>query len=237
MTNTVEEVLSEVAERWKSSGPLTDMLRIIDDVWRSNLDRQEPALGDDAMSLGTLCWRNVMNRTVNHFAGREDGIVARGGQTLEVTFAGRILHVSKVPTQSRSWDPQTMDWDASEVRTDGARANSAVYLHRGGTLFEDVDDVLPARVVGDPRRLTHLHLVWQGLGDAQTRAFLGFPAAGPLPFSAVSLVHDGVQSDLSVAATSIDVAATQPTHDSLAEPALPLRRRAQQESTGSASGS
>ncbi len=227
MVQSVEVTLAEVVDRWRTSGPLTDMLEIIDDVWRTNLDRHEPSeLGDDATSLGVQCSRNIMNRCVQRFSDRTDDFIVRGGATLEIVFGGHVMHVSKVQTQSRAWHPNSIDWTASEVRLDGARENAAAYTSTAGTLFDGVTDVSLPGPVGDPANLTHLHLAWQGLSDGETRVFVGFPTTGSMPWSAVTLVHDSALKRTEVPAIR-NTAPSTPSHDALTEPTLRLRRRVQ----------
>jgi hypothetical protein len=237
MIQSVEVMLGEVVDRWCTSGPLTGMIEIIDEVWRTNLDRHEPSeLGDDATSLGVQCSRNIMNRCVQHFGDRTDDFIVRGGVTLEVAFGGHLMHVSKVQTQSRAWHPNSIDWTASGVRLDGARENAAAYTATAGTLFDGVTDVSLPGPVGDPANLTHLHLAWQGLADGETRVFVGFPTTGAVPWSAVTLVHDSALKRTELPAIS-NASPSMPSHDALAEPALRLRRRVQPGEADAAGGS
>lgn len=236
MTESVDELLSGVVERWRAEGPLTQIIGVIEDVWRKNLDRQEPHLGDDAMSLGILCSRNIMNRCVEQLRDGTPHSVVRGGLTLEVVFDGRVMHLSKVGSQQMSWHPHLMVWDSSEVRIDGARGNAAVYTPIKGTLVEDTPDQTLFGAIGDPADMRNLHLAWQGFPDGAVRAFVGFPTTGPAPWSAVTLVHDGRPAPLGVPVAEAEVAAPS-WHDALAEPEVPIRRRAADRQAESAHGS
>ena len=135
-----------------------------------------------------------------------------------------------------SWDPQSIDWDDSEVRTNGARSNALAYTHHENTLFDEEFGIFHPGGGGDPQNLTHLHLAWQGLSDAQTRAFVGFPSTGPIPWSSVRLVHDGRPGYADLSVPTDNGTPIQPTHDSLTEPTLPMRRRAQSDETGTVDG-
>lgn len=225
MVMSADAVLAEVVADWRSSGPLPEIIEVIETVWRTNLDRFEPgALGDDAMSLGIQCSRNIMNLCVNRFRTRSNEIIVRGGVTLEASYHGRTMHFSKVGPQTRSWEPYSIDWDSSDVRMDGARMNAAAYTPIEGTLFDGTTGITLPGPMGNPAELRHLHLAWQGLTDTHTRVFMGFPTTGPVPWSAVMLVHDGGAHGGGVP-ISPNETPTMRGHDTLAEPALSLRRR------------
>lgn len=221
---SADEVLAEVVADWRDHGPLAEIIGVIEGVWRRNLDRFEPTIGDDAMSLGVQCSRNVMNLSVERFRTRSSEVIVRGGLTLEAVYHGRTMHFSKISSQARSWEPYSIDWESSDVRTTCAQMNAAVYTPTEGTLFDGVAGVSLPGPAGDPADLHHLHLAWQGLPDAQTRVFVGFPTAGPVPWSAVTLVHDG-GGHLGGVPIVPDEAPPSAGHDALAEPKLSLRRR------------
>lgn len=224
MTRSAEQLLDEVLDRWLTSGPLQDILDVIADVWRQNLDRQEPDLGDDAMSLGILCSRNVMNRCVAALRDQSPHFRVRGGLTLEVVYAGRVMHLSKVSSQQASWDPSFIDWESSEVRINGARENAAAYSSVRGTLFEGANEEATFGRSGDPSAMRHLHLAWQGLADEAVRAYVGFPTSGPTPWAAVSLVRDSRPNGGGTRNADTD-APVAPWHDALLEPDLPMRAK------------
>jgi hypothetical protein len=234
-----EDVLGEVLTEWRQ-GPLGELERLVAEVWRTNVDRRyEPELlGDDLMSLGVQSARNIMNRAVRELAGCP-GVDARGGQTLEVRYAGRVLHVGKATSSSASdWDVWSVDWASSEIRDDAAWANSAAYQPDSGTLFEGRSDLLPLPGQGrDAARLRHLHLAWQGFLDGgHCRAWLGFPAARERPWHAVLPIFD-TRADAPRA--GLDGAAPParrpaPSFDELEEAAVPIavRRRRPSAPTG-----
>jgi hypothetical protein len=178
----VGEFLREVVDDWWRRGPLAVIHALVGEVWRANVARYEPEVrGDDAQSLGVQSARNIVNLAARGCAGLP-GVAVRGGSTLEVAFAGRVLHVGKATAeQSRSWDVWSIDWLGSDVRDRAAELNTAAYLPFGGTLL---DGLLPD--VGAPAALSHLHLTWQGfVDDASARSWVGFPRAGSRPWFAV----------------------------------------------------
>lgn len=178
----VGEFLEQVVSDWWQHGPLAALHELVGDVWRANVARHEPeARGDDAQSLGVQSARNIQNLAVRR-CSTMPGVSVRGGATLEVAFAGRVLHVGKATAeQSRSWSVWSVDWLSSDVRDRAAELNTEAYLPFGGTLL---DGLLPD--VGSPAALSHLHLAWQGfVDDASTRVWVGFPRAGSQPWFAV----------------------------------------------------
>ena len=172
-------LLHEVVTDWAGAGILRPVRKVISEVWPRNLDRYEPDLGDDAMTLGVQSGRNVRNLAVRML--QEAGLDARiEDQSLRVKHAGRVLHINKVSSMSPSWHVDSQRWDDSEVRQFGAQANSQAYFPTQGALF-------PVRA-RDPQALQHLHLTWQGLEGGDTRAWIGFPRIGDTPWFAITPV-------------------------------------------------
>jgi len=216
-----ELVLARVVRDW--FGVLDVLQELAGRVWRTNLDRYEPSrLGDDATSLGITSSRNLCNLAVREF---EDvpGVVARDRNTLEVCYGGRMLHTSKAPSSSPTWDVQSISWITSEVRSDGAAANTAAYVSRAGTLFEDAT-VSAAQGVG-PDGLRHLHLVWQGLEDGTTRSWVGFPCAGVQPWFVVRLLEERAGAAATVGVDRGGSPGPGPDFDALGEPLVAVTRR------------
>lgn len=188
------DLLVRVADEWTTGGVLGVLCALVGRVWRADLDRYEPELmGDDAMSLGLQASRNLCNLAVRELQD-VPGVVAVDRRTLEITYAGRVLHTGKAPSDAPDWDVNTVDWAESEVRDRAAAANTAAYQSLVGTLFEDWDS-LPGQN-GDPAALLHLHLTWQGLADGRTRTWLGFPQLGLSPWYAVLRIDADGQSGL-----------------------------------------
>jgi hypothetical protein len=217
-------LLDELVTEWTDAGVLGPLRTLVGTVWSRNLDRHEPALGDDAQSLGIQSSRNICNLAVRQLGGL-DGVRARDAKTLEVTHARRVLHISKVGSRSRTWDVATIDWAQSEVRTTSAQANSEAYMPVGGTLLELLGP-LPGQPA-DPAALLHLHLAWQGFEDGGTRTWLGFPRMGQPAWFAVVLLDDSPGSG----GRRTDDAGPVPTpdFDSLHEAAVELAPRDDQD--------
>jgi hypothetical protein len=222
------ELLEQVTDDWAATGVLGALRELVGQVWRTDLNRYEPELGDDAMSLGMQASRNLCNLTARRLQG-VPGVRARNGRTLEVSYRGRVLHVGKAPSDSLTWDVDQVDWADSEVREHAATANSAAYQSASGTLFEDWD-ALPGQNL-DPSALRHLHLTWQGLADGSTRTWLGFPQLGTPPWYAVLLLDDARVGDATIDVTAVTeddgapITLNLPDFDALGEPDVPVTRR------------
>jgi hypothetical protein len=214
-------LLDDMVVEWTDGGVLGPLRTLVSTVWWRNLDRHEPALGDDAQSLGVQSSRNICNLAVSELKNR-DGVHARDANTLEVTYAGRVLHISKVGSRSRAWDVGGIDWAQSEVRTTSAQANSEAYVPVEGTLFEPLGP-LPGQPA-DPTALRHLHLAWQGFDDGGTRIWLGFPRLGEPAWFAVVLLDDNPGGS---GGNRPDATGPMPTSDfdTLREPIVELARR------------
>jgi hypothetical protein len=222
------KLLETVTDEWAATGVLGVLCDLVDQVWRTDLNRYEPDLGDDAMSLGMQASRNLCNLSAHRLQGVR-GVAASNGKTLEVSYRNRVLHVGKAPSDSPSWNVALVDWADSDVRERAAAANTAAYQSSSGTLFEGWA-ALPGQNL-DPAALRHLHLTWQGLADGSTRTWLGFPQLGSRPWYAV-LQLDAAR----LGAVTLDVTAPAPAdskpitlnlpdYDDLAEPDVPLIRR------------
>jgi len=218
-----QTLLNETVAEWTGGDVLDVICGLVRTVWRTNVNRHEPArLGDDAVSLGVQSSRNVCNLAVRQLAD-VPGVRARDAKTLEVTYRGRVLHTGKIGSRSRSWDVSSVDWSLSDVRETCAKANTNAYLPVEGTLFEGVGP-LPGQPV-DPKELRHLLLMWQGFDDGSTRTWLGFPRLGDVPWFAVMLVDGGSDGRGGVAADGETPVPPASDFDTLAEPALDVVRR------------
>ncbi len=199
-----QEFLEQVTDEWAAVGVLRVLCDLVDQIWRDDLARHRPDLGDDAMSLGMQASRNLCNLAVRRLQ-RLPGVRARDRKTLEVTYAGRVLHVGKAPSDSPTWEVNQVDWADSDVREQAAAANTGVYQSSSGTLFENWDDPFPEQNL-DPSALRHLHLTWQGLADGSTRSWLGFPRLGSHPWFAVLLLDDTRIGDITIDLRELDEA-------------------------------
>jgi hypothetical protein len=203
-----QKLLEQVTDEWAATGVLRVLCELVDQVWRTDLQRYDPDLGDDAMSLGMQASRNLCNLTVRRLQG-VPGVLARDRKTLEINYAGRVLHVGKAPSDSPTWEVDQVDWADSDVREHAAAANTAAYQSASGTLFDDWD-ALPGQNA-DPSALQHLHLTWQGLADGSTRTWLGFPQLGPRPWFAVLLLDDTRLGDVTIDLTTAETVHRKPT--------------------------
>ena len=217
-------LLDELITEWTDGGVLEPLRTLVSTVWSRNLDRHEPALGDDAQSLGIQSSRNICNLAVGRLGGL-DGVRARDAKTLEVTYDRRVLHIGKVGSRSRAWYIAGIDWAQSEVRTTSAQANSEAYMPVEGTLLEPLGP-LPGQPA-DPAALLHLHLAWQGFDDGGTRTWLGFPREGEPAWFAVVLLDDNPGSRSSQPRDTGPVPTSD--FDSLREPTVELTRRDDQD--------
>jgi hypothetical protein len=218
------ELLLDVAADWETNGPLAVLREITGRVWRTDVIRHEPDLGDDAVTLGINASRNICNLAVKELAGMP-GVEARDLRTLEIRYGGRTLHVGKAPSDARSWDIGDVDWSTSEVRDVAARANTAAYQPVEGTLFELLGPVTGQGV--DAGRLLNLHYTWLGHEDGTTREWLGFPRLEPPCWFAVTeLTAERDGSGRGSAAPGPAAAPGTPSFDQLGEPVVPLTRRA-----------
>ena len=211
-------VLDEVIEEWTAGGVLGELRALVGTVWRTNLDRLEPRLGDDAVTVGIQSSRNLCNLAVRRLRPLDE-VHARDVKTLEVGYRGRVLHTSKIEAGVGA-----VDWsDTSDIRHRAAERNTLAYLPVVGTLDEAFGP-LPGQS-GDPAALQYLHLAWQGLPDGRTRAWLGFPRLGEEPWFALAPIEedDGGSGGARIART--DPTGPAPDFDRLGEPELDLVRR------------
>lgn len=220
--SAVEGRLHEVVGEWRAKGPLEELLELISDVWKTNRNRQDPDLGDDAQLLGLQCHRNILNRAKYVICQVEDA-EAGGAQTLEVRFGGLVLHTGKVGPRDPGWMPSLISWDGSPVRQRAARANSGVFASTVGTIFEGSTEEDP-NFGGTPANLQYLHLAWQGL-DEGTRAFIGFPGDGPTPWLAVMELDTGRPGTGGLPLPGDGPSTGSPNHDAMALPELSMKRR------------
>ena len=215
--DAAHELLLAVMEEWNQAGILPTLRAVTSEVWPRNLDRHEPDLGDDAMTLGVQSSRNVRNLAARRL--EDAGIDARvEEQSLRIKHAGRVLHINKTTATSPSWDPDSQRWDDSEVRLLGAQANSQAYYPSGGTLFP-----LPAK---SPDALKHLHMTWQGLEGGPTRAWVGFPRLGYILWFAVAPLAEADPVHRTLRPTAA-LPASSPNFDAMdtPEPAVTLKLR------------
>jgi len=220
----VRSHLEEVVRQGRADGPLGELCVLIDTVWRVNRERQDPKLGDDAQLLGLQCHRNILN-LAKPLVGEIDEVEVDGAQTLEIRFAGKTLHTSKVTSRDPAWSPHLITWDDSDVRLRAARANTQVYAPSEGTLFASLLDGAYSPLSAKPATLPFLHLAWQGLEEGGTRVFVGFPQINTSPWLAVMEIANGRPGTGGMPMPTDLSPTPSPDHDTLAEPEVALKRR------------
>lgn len=152
---------------------LGDLCQVVARVRRANADRQEPALGDDAVSLATQNWRNIVNQLVRHFEGREGVKPTRPKNSFQLVTRGYTVSVYGLPTS----DPQAISWRYSGLKQELAMANSAM---AGDGEYENItfDDVLFEDGLSGDAGLKAHHVVvvhWADQDGHTVRIWAGLP--------------------------------------------------------------
>lgn len=215
------EQLAEAEQILQTSGVLPQLLRIINETWQDNLDRHDPAKGDDARTLGFNTAANVSNRLLKDETVRElEGVTVSAVQGwARLHHAGYELKAYKLPGLSATVSPHAATWDDSNAKQQGARDNtSAVQL-----ALIPLDEVDSARPEAQLRLLHLVHTADEESG--QVVAYLGFPRLdddGSGPWYAVTPVT-GSPRTATAAPAAADQAETRFTDRPLPEPAIRLR--------------
>lgn len=189
-----EALLSEVIDRWNTSGILPVLEEVIRKVWLDNTDRHDPAAGDDALTLGVQSARNIVNVTIRQFTDHPRVEADQPNNSLRVRHGGRTLRVYKLPGNSIDVDPHSASWDASDTKLSGPHANSI------GTpqSFLDYPEGADAFANTVPSGPEYLHLVWAGDPDTgQVAIHVGFPRDdedGGSPWFAVEEIYRDKQA-------------------------------------------
>lgn len=205
------------------------MTDIISDVYVKNAERHDPALGDDAMTFGLTVSRNISNRAVQGIRPLPDVNARLVDTALEVLCDGYVLRHYKLPGASRMVSVDSISWDDSEAKLDGAIENSSACQLR---LDRDLDDGPSAfRNVTPPMR----HLRMAHAGDLETGEcviYLGIPQDnrdGGRPWYDVITIHGDLErpdEGLGGAGAPYDPMDPKgPTYDELPVPAVELGRR------------
>lgn len=231
--------LEEVIRHARAEGPLDDLCALIEKVHETNRKRHEPKLGDDALSFGIQCHRNIL-RLAPARIGNMQEVEVSGFQTLEISFAGKVWHLSKVASRKATWSPHQIRWDSSEVRLRAARANTGLYWPSEETLFASLPPNDRSLYSTKPQALHYLHLAWQGLDEDGIRIFAGFPRVGSSPWLAVVELTIGRGGTGGLPLPSDVSPTSSPDHDAMAEPTVAVKRRrpaGQEEAPHSGAGS
>jgi hypothetical protein len=114
--------LDHALQELSGGAVLGQLCQIVTQVRRANADRQEVALGDDAVSLATLNWRNIVNQLERHFDGRATVKAVRPRNSFQLLARGYTVNVYGVPVS----DPNSIVWKYSGIKQELAAANSAM---------------------------------------------------------------------------------------------------------------
>ncbi|MGH3972042.1 MAG: hypothetical protein ACRDS9_01755 [Pseudonocardiaceae bacterium] len=202
-----------------------------------NVDRHEPDLGDDLMSLGVTMSVNFRNRAIRRAQGhaaeraedhwRVDGLrVGTKHNSLVMTLGGRQFFVMKAPVvlgRKVTLGSSLSGWDSSDLRGDAAARNSAALDG-----FRS-DHLGQAALFSNDTRLAPLNdfmLVWSADPEsALTAGYLGVPIQGARPFAALTQLW---WDETSTTGAREPVAPTGPSFDSMpvTQPHVQLRSRA-----------
>lgn len=152
---------------------LGQLCQLVTRVRRVNADRQEPALGDDTVSLATQNWRNIINLLERHFEGRATVKAIRPKNSFQLVTHGYTVSVYGVPTN----DPQAVAWRHSGVKQGLAVANSAM---AGDGEHENLtfDDILFEDGLSEDAGLKAHHVVivhWADQDARTVRLWAGLP--------------------------------------------------------------
>jgi len=172
MTAT-EYGLRDLKATWQTRGVLSLITEVICEVRRRNTDRQEPQLGDDALSQGMLNWRNIGNRLEKRAAEVPGLLAARPQNSFQLVVDGHVISVYGLS----SADPESMRWIGSGMKISLARTNSCL-VGDGDlqySLFDQVsnDSASEGDDVLQPANITFAH--WASPDGESVRIWMGFP--------------------------------------------------------------
>ncbi len=185
----MDEGLGRAREWLEEHGVISAMCKIIADVYAHNAARHDPMLGDDPTTFGITTSRNVANLAVRRLSDLE-GVRARLVDTaLEVSCGGYVIRQNKLPGATREVSVDSISWDDSDAKLDGAIENSAT-----GQLALDRDWELGRQAFGHVvPAMRHLRLAHAGdLETGECVIYLGFPRDNReegLPWFDVAVVY------------------------------------------------
>ncbi len=226
------DLLGEAITALRRREVLDPLEALVRQVYRRAAERHEPELGDDAMSFGTLVWRNLTNLAVAEFADRP-GVDARiFGNSLEILCAGYILRLYSLQGGLDS-DVESVRWEGSDVRLGGAVENS-----EGARVAFDEDETLAPVFFGIVPPKRHLRVAHAGdLGTGEAIAYLGFPRDnrdGGSPWFDVTLWFGQPPAQHTVSQVKGARPAETLRHDQLPLPELDIRPRTDRHTGGEA---
>ena len=207
------------------------MCKIVAEVYVRNAARHDPVLGDDATTFGITTSRNVANLAVRRLSGVGDVRARLVDTALEICCGGYIIRQYKLPGDTRDVSVDSISWEDSDAKLDGAIENSAA----GQLAFDR--DWEPGREAFDQVVPSMRHLRLAHAGDLETGEcviYLGFPRdhrnGGP-PWFDVAVVW-GEPSAMDVTSsesgrTAGTALAPGPSYDELPLPDVDLAPRSE----------
>lgn len=173
---TVEYGLRNLERDWQHSGALGLVSDEIVQVRRHNADRHELALGDDAMSLGMLNWRNIGNQLEKRVETMPGLTVTRPQNSFQLIIERHTVSVYGLS----SADPESIKWNGSGMKSALARANSALvgdeplqYSLFDRTSAQNDDTASITDDVLQPSHVCFAH--WASPDGTSVRIWVGFP--------------------------------------------------------------
>ena len=191
----VSAVLKQLRETVVGTGLDQLLHRLARHVWRSNLDRREPTLGDTARLLGMNCAENLTQLLHAELTNSSTGIagveatMTKGALLIEMS--GHRFRVIKAPSGSGlkpDWARDFAWTPGRPLRYEMAETNSHVYPAAHEHL--DIDALLTPEEVGLVRDARDLHdhlLVWAGVPGSppRTAGWIATPTTDAPTFLAV----------------------------------------------------
>jgi hypothetical protein len=164
------ELLAAATKALEEHGVLHPLAELIRQVYRRAAERHEPSLGDDAMSFGTMVWRNLTNLGAAQFAGRS-GVDARvEDNSLEILAGGYVVRLYSLQGGTDT-SVESIRWEGSEARLGGAVENST-----DGQLALDDDEQFPQTFAGLVPHKRHVRIAHAGDVDTgEAVAYIGLP--------------------------------------------------------------
>ncbi len=184
----MDDRLGRAREVLERRGVIAVMTKIVSAVYARNAAQYDPVLGDDQTTFGITTSRNIANLTAAQLRDRP-GVRARMVETaLEVLCDGYVLRQYKLAGTTRDVSVNSISWDDSDAKLDGAIENSSRQL----TLDADLDAGMAA-FDGIVPPMRHLRLVHAGdLDTGKCVIYLGIPRDdrdGGSPWFDVALIH------------------------------------------------
>lgn len=221
--------LRRVRADLEQSGVSVLVEQLVRRVWRTDVDRFEPALGDTPMSLGVQASVNLRELADRHSRRDPDWAVpgltvATPHSSLEVRLQGAQIRFMKAPPSERrlpNWSNFRWDSSSGPGRYELARTNS---LATGGR--SDGADQLPLFPLTAPRGPLLFLLIWSGeIDTGLTAGWLTLPVLGDSPFLAIAPIW----WEEATSRTSRSPLTTSPTGDSfdvrpVPEPGIKIKR-------------